>query len=187
MCASAAPAVCGDGLRNWHSALASERKSSAPPSGRKSSLSCRTRSFCLRRKRLLPTLQDEKSRRRRWMHSKSAPMQMATSSSRSIATANWSLSSTARRTSRRARSARNGRLPARARSCLAWISAPSLSRRSSPKGRSTRFPCMKPAFATWSRCPAAAPIWIGWITAGTGWRNSRLSFCLETAMSPAAR
>ena len=187
MCANAAPAACGGGLRNWRSASASRRKSSAPPSGRKSSLSCRTRSFCLRRKRLLPTSPDEKSRRRRWMRSKSARMQTATSSSHSIATTNWSLSNTARRASRRARNVRNGRLPARARSCSAWISAPSLSRRSSPKGRSTHFPCMKPAFATWSRCPAAVPIWTGWITAGTGWKSFKLSFYLATATSLAVR
>lgn len=187
MYASAAPAACGAGLRNWRSALASGRRSSAPPSGRKSSSSCRTQSFCRLLRRSPHTSPDEKSRLRRWMRSKSDRMQTATSSFRSIATASWSSSSIARRASRRERSARNGRLPARVRSCSAWISAPSHSRRSSPKVRSTRFPCMKPAFATWSRCPAAAPIWTGWITAGTGWRNSRPSFYLATAMSLAAR
>ena len=187
MCASAAPAACGDGLRNWHSALASGRRSSAPPAERKSNLSCRTQSFCRLLRRSPPTSPDEKSRQRRWIRSKSAQMQTATSSFRSIATASWSSSSIVHRASRRARSARNGKPPVRARSCLAWIFAPSLSRRSSPKGRSTRFPCMKPAFATWSRCPAAALIWIGWITAGTGWRSFKPSFYLATAMSPAVK
>ena len=174
-------------MRNWRSALASGRRSSAPPSGRKSSSSCRTQSFCRLLRRSPPTSPDEKSRLRRWMRSKSDQMQTATSSFRSIATASWSSSSIARRTNRRARSARNGSLPARARSCSAWIFAPSLSRRSSPKGRSTRFPCMKPAFATRSRCPAAAPIWIGWITAGTGWRSFKLSFYLAIAMNRVAK